>query len=542
MTYTSYGFAFLTAAALILFYACGGRFQKQVLLITSAVFIVLAGGIYSLFFILLSAGISFLGALFMEKAEQPKGIEPAKGTGHAGDPELLWKKRKTVFVLAVCMQLLMLAVFKYLNFPNYTKLAFAELTGREFAFEEIALTAPLGISFYALMQISYLTDVYWNSRTAEHSFLRYGIFSALFLHIVQGPVDRYGTVSNRLSERIPLDLTRISAGLFRLSWGLFKKLVISERLAVFVNTIYGDTLSYSGSYLVFAAICYALQLYTDFSGCMDLVLGIGEMFGLRLSENFKQPFFSRSDAEFWRRWHVSLGNWFRDYLMYPMLRTKTFRNLGNFGKRVFGKKQGKKLPVCLSLLIVWSLLGLWHGGMWTFIIGSGLLHCMYMILAQIFEPAFDGFYRVTGLNRDNPVWKAFQMLRTFVLVSIGFVFFRSDSLTMAFDIFRGMGSGDMGLFGGEGFLSLGMSVPDAIVLVLGLLLLFVISWKLEKTEMVTTVGGTDDAKMPCFAERLLSGRGTKAYLTAALLLLFCVLIFGFYGQGYDASAFIYSQF
>lgn len=568
MTYTSYGFALLLACGLLLYYILPGTCRKAVLFCISLLFLLLAGGVQSLFFLTLSAGVSFSAALLLEKCAQgrPNGAnaeESSKagcrssagtkmhagagdtGAVHTASPK---RSRKLIYGAAVLIQLSMLIVFKYLNFPAYTRLALSELSGGTYEFEAVSILAPLGISFYALMQLSYLTEVYRGSEKASRSVFDYGLYSGFFLHIVQGPIDRFAKLSGQfsaLSERVSfqkLFTERFLNGFTRLFWGLFKKLVLSERLAVFVNTIYGDTEMYGGSFLVFAAVCYALQLYTDFSGCMDMLLGIGELFGIRLSENFKQPFFSRSDAEFWRRWHITLGNWFKDYLMYPLLRTRAFTALGKWGRRTFGKRQGKKIPVCLSLLIVWFLLGLWHGGMWTFIIGSGLWHCALMISAQLFEPLTKRFYKVTGLSEENRVWRGVQMLRTFLFVSIGFVFFRSDSLTMAFDIFYGMTRADMGLFTDEGFLSLGMSVPDAAVLLLGLMLLFLVSRKLEKSENVCSVGDAEAAvwENASFAERVAPDETVRLLFFSGLLL--SVLILGFYGQGYDAADFIYSKF
>lgn len=528
MSYTSYAFCGLVLLGLLFYYGFSGRFQKGVLFLLSLLFLLSAGGLRSVLFLGLFVLVSFGAGLFMEQSSG--------------------KRRTAVYVLALCVQLLGLIVFKYLDFLAYTRLALSELRGEEYVFTPIGLAAPLGISFYALMQISYLTDVYLKTAAPAGSLLQYSTYSGLFLHIVQGPIDRYGRLREALSLRHAFSWEAIADGGLRLFWGLFKKLVLSERLAVLVNTVYGDPETFSGSFLIFAACCYSLQLYTDFSGCMDILLGIGRMFGLRLSENFCQPFFSRSDAEFWRRWHITLGNFFRDYLMYPLLRTGLFRRIGKLGRKWFGKKQGKKLPVCLALFIVWSLLGLWHGGMWTFIVGSGLLHCFYMITAEAAEPLTDRFYLLTGLSRENRVWRFFQILRTFVLVSIGFVFFRSDSLTMAFSIFRGMGSGSMALFSAEGYLSLGLGMADSLVLILGLLLLLFVSLQLEKTERIFSVGVQEMEETASFSERLFAACGISRRALVpfsavlALFLFLFVLILGFYGQGYDAQAFIYSQF
>ena len=440
--------------------------------------------------------------------------------------------------------LAVLAAFKYVNFPGYTLRELAWLTGSldSFAWTPLEVPAPAAISFYTLTLLGYLIEVYWGVELAQKSFWRVALFGGFFPQMSTGPIARWGEVSESLfgpgrkegessllRSGPGLDAADVFFGLRRVLWGLFKKLVIAERLGVVVDTVYGDYTTYTGSFLVLGAVCFAFQLYADFGGAADIAIGCARMLGVRLSENFAQPFYSRSIAEFWRRWHMTLGGWFKDFVMYPLLRTRAFERLGSVCRKRFGKKAGKRLTTAAALFVVWFLLGLWHGGMWTFIIGSGLYHACLMSLALLAEPWTAGFYKKTGIDREHPLWTAWQRVRTFVLVAVGFVFFRSDSLGMAFGILRGMGSGDMGLFTREGFDSLGLSAADWGVLVAGLAILWAVSFVKERAR---TAGAAGTGVSVCW----------QRISAVCAALAFGVLILGFYGQGYDAAAFIYAAF
>ncbi len=190
--------------------------------------------------------------------------------------------------------------------------------------------------------------------------------------------------------------------------GLFKKLVISERMAVIVNTIYGDYVTYSGLYIAVGTVCFAFQLYTDFSGAMDIALGLSEALGIRMAENFETPFFARSISEYWRRWHITLGTWMKDYIFYPVLKSDLFVAIGDAARKKLGKKRGKKVPTYLGMAVLWFTVGMWHGGAWKYIIGSGLLHCFYIISGQMLEPAFKKLTHVFKVNTECYSFRLFK--------------------------------------------------------------------------------------------------------------------------------------
>ena len=536
MTFVSYEFLLFMAVCLVLCRLGGRGLRPGLLFCASLAFLWLSGGVLSLAAYGFSAFTVWAGALGIERAGSAAG------------------KRRGILLAVLLANLAVLAAFKYVNFPGYTLRELAWLTGSldSFAWTPLEVPAPAAISFYTLTLLGYLIEVYWGVELAQKSFWRVALFGGFFPQMSTGPIARWGEVSESLfgpgrkaGEASPLgfgaglDAEDVFFGLRRVLWGLFKKLVIAERLGVVVDTVYGDYTTYTGSFLVLGAVCFAFQLYADFGGAADIAIGCARMLGVRLSENFAQPFYSRSIAEFWRRWHMTLGGWFKDFVMYPLLRTRAFERLGSVCRKRFGKKAGKRLTTAAALFVVWFLLGLWHGGMWTFIIGSGLYHACLMSLALLAEPWTAGFYKKTGIDREHPLWTAWQRVRTFVLVAVGFVFFRSDSLGMAFGILRGMGSGDMGLFTREGFDSLGLSAADWGVLVAGLAILWAVSFVKERAR-------TAGADVPADSSAAAAGTGVSVcwqrISAVCAALAFGVLILGFYGQGYDAAAFIYAAF
>lgn len=490
MSYTSYGFLILTVVGLVISRMVRPSGKKWILLVMSLIFMAAAGGYGTIVFWFISTAAGFAAALLLANVADTKE-----------------KQKRIILLAAVAFQLGLLAYFKYANLPAYTKEAFYELAGRVYEFEEKERLALAGISFYILMIIGYDIDVYRGETLAVRSFPAFSLFTGYFGHFVQGPIDSWQGAGKSLGIPSPVSFTDFQDGCLRILSGLFKKLVLSERLAIMVDTIYGDYASYGGWYLVMAAAAFTLQLYTDFCGCMDLVLGVSQLFGVRLAENFRQPFFSESVSEFWRRWHITLGAFLRKYVYIP---------LG-------GNRKGT-LRKYLNTIVVFLLSGLWHGGKWTFIIGTGLLQCVYMIAGAMSEPLTEQCYRILRIKRTAPVLRFLRKVRTFILIMIGFVLFRSDSLTMAGEILKGMFQRGLHPEYAEGIFYSGLGTADFVILLIGLLLLFLISlWREKKGE-----------------QKILSTEGMRTMACFAILLV--ILVFGCYGKGYDISSFIYSQF
>ena len=318
------------------------------------------------------------------------------------------KLKKFYCIIGVILSLAILLVLKDFKF----------FTG--FSLE---IAAPLGISFYSLVLIGYILDVYWEKIKPQNNILKFALFPTYFPQISSGPFVRYEEMSNQLYISKKFNYENLRMGVQRIAWGFFLKLVISERLAVMVNTIYDNIAFYSGFYIFIAVTCFVFQLYTDFSGYMHIVLGISEILGINLPENFKTPFFSRSLAEFWRRWHITLGLWMKDYVMYPILKSVAFEKIRDFSISKFGKKIGKQIPTYIALVIIWFLVGFWHGGAWNFIFGVGLLQGFFIIIGQITKKKTDKLILKLKIKTDCFSWHLFQSIRTFFLFALGVCFF-----------------------------------------------------------------------------------------------------------------------
>ena len=272
---------------------------------------------------------------------------------------------------------------------------------------------------------------------------------------------------------------------------------------------------------------FLLQLYTDFSGCMDIVLGASECYGIKLPENFRTPFFSRSVQEYWQRWHITLGQWLKDYILYPFMRTKAVVSLNKALRKKTDKHTAGRITSCIAMLPVWLLIGLWHGGAWKYVLGMGIWFWLCIALGQLLEPSFKKLTAFLKLNTNAPSWHVFQSVRVFILASIGNVFFRIPSLKESFAVFRAAFRvfNPWILFDGSLY-RLGLSEKNCRLLLVSLILCAIIAGLQEKANFRGRVG-----------------RQNPVFRYAVWIALICAIaVFGLYGPGYDSGSFIYQQF
>lgn len=394
----------------------------------------------------------------------------------------------------------------------------------------VHFNSPLGISYYSLIWTGYILGVYWGDYAAEKNVFKFITFAGFFPVYVSGPVVKFAEVEESIVTGHAFEYKNLTFGMQRVLWGLMKKLILSERLAIVVNTIYSDTYLYPGFYVWIAMIAFVFQLYTDFSGCIDIVLGVAEMFGIRLPENFTHPFMSLTMAEFWRNWHITLGGWLRDYILYPTLKSAPFQRLGKFTKSKFGKKLGKQIPTWIGLLISWFLIGFWHGGQWNYILGVGVFCGIIIIVSEILAPLFVKVKAVLKVNEKTFSYRLFQRLRTFFLFMVALSFFR------AYDGFKvGLVNWKNALtvynpwiFTDGSLMELGLDAAD-------LRICFVFGLILAVSGIVTFV------KRESLRE--LVARQNYVFRWAVyLLLLYAVIIYGCYGINFSSAAFIYQRF
>ncbi len=421
-----------------------------------------------------------------------------------------------------------LFVLKYVNFVINTVNGIAGLAGRQEALlHGWSLLVPLGVSFYTFTLLGYVIDVYYGIAAPQKNFGKLALYGMYFPVMISGPILQYRECGEQFFERHVFDYGKVTRGMQRMLWGLFKKLVIAERLRTLVDTVYGGYEAYPGAYIWVATVCYAFQLYTDFSGCMDIVLGMSESLGIVLPENFRTPFFAKSVAEYWRRWHITLGVWMKDYVFYPLLRSRFFTNLNQSWKKKFGKKKGKRYATFAAMFLLWFTVGVWHGGDWKYVIGSGLLHWFYIMMEELLEEPCARAMGRLHINAGGKMISAVRMLRTFFLVCIGDLFFRAESVSAAFAMLRGaVTTWNPGIFWNGSLFTLGLDAVECGIAAASLLLLLVVSILQQKGSVRDRIAG-----------RKLPVRWLIWYA-----LLFYVILFGCYGPEYSAAEFIYQGF
>ncbi|MBR6090616.1 MAG: MBOAT family protein [Anaerolineaceae bacterium] len=419
--------------------------------------------------------------------------------------------KKWVVAFSFLSNLAILFVFKYFHFGLSVLNRILRLLHISAVRSSFSVLLPVGISFYILQALSYTMDVYRGKVKVEKNPLKYALFVSFFPQLVAGPIERSQDLLPQILVPHDFDFDRVKRGLWLMLWGYFQKLVIADRLALFVNTVYGDPANYlhGGVVNLTALIFFAFQTYTDFAGYSNLALGAAEVLGFRLTTNFVRPFFSVNITEFWIRWHVSLSRWFVNYLYIPLGGNR----VGTFRKYV-------------NVLIVFLASGLWHGADWTFLVWGGLNGCI-SIVERLLTPLWRSFRSVLKFDDRSALMKCVQSAYVIFMFGLVQVFFRSETLTQAMDFLRGMCRFDPhDLFNGK-LLNYGMDPANFVITALSLLVLFAAAW-------FTRDGSSLRDKLE--VQPLVLRWGV---IIAAIAV---VILFGVYGPGFDASQFIYFQF
>ena len=335
-------------------------------------------------------------------------------------------KRRRYLLLSLTTNLGLLFAFKYFNFFNDSARALFQHFNLFYGIPAFHVLLPVGISFYTFQTLSYTIDVYRGAQAPERHLGIFALYVAFFPQLVAGPIERSTRLLPQFYRRIDFDYERVTDGLKLMLWGFFKKIVIADRLALFVNAVYNDPTSWGGVSFIAATVFFAFQIYCDFSGYSDIAIGGAQILGYDLMDNFNRPYFSKSIGEFWKRWHISLSTWFRDYLYIPL-----------------GGNRVPKGRWYFNLFTVFLVSGLWHGANWTFVLW-GALHGCYLILGVVTARWRRGAVLLLGLDRRRGLLKWLNVTWTFLLVSFAWIFFRANSISDAFYIvghlFDGVGA------------------------------------------------------------------------------------------------------
>ena len=436
-------------------------------------------------------------------------------------------KRRQILWLGIGLQLAILLILKYSGFFQENLNIVLKALSFPRLLPSINFALPIGISFYTLQAISYLTDVYYEKIPADDNLGRLALYLSFFPALLEGPICRYSQTAEVLHQGNPLEYGKVTRGLQRILWGLFKKLVIADRLNILVETVFDTPNHYGGIIVIAGAVLYTFQLYADFSGCIDMTIGTGEMFGAVIPENFRQPFFSKTASEFWRRWHITLGGWLKDYIFYPLSLTRFVKKLGRHSRARFGKHLGQNLASFLPLFGVWMLNGLWHGTGWNYIF-FGMYYFVLIMTGNLLEPAVQRVTDRLRIPRSNPLYRGVQTGKLLLIVFTGELFFRAKDLTTGINMFLSVFTGfRLSSVTDGSLLKLGLSLADFVALFLGFIAVYTVDTIHENGISIR--------------DRI-SGWNILArwsFLYAAILV---VILLGAYGDGYLPAKLIYAGF
>lgn len=409
MSLVSNTFVLFVLAAVVLYYLVPKKAQWVVLLAFSYLYY-LSGNAKYVFFILYSTVITYTFALLIERMREKEADA---------------KKLKAVLIVGILLNLGMLITVKYTGFfiENLNLLFKLDLKGLEILF-------PLGISFFTFQSTGYLMDVYWKKVKAEKNIFKYALFVSFFPQLLQGPIGKYERLASQLYEKHAFSLYNISYGLQRIIWGFAKKMIIADWAGVFADAIWADLDKYNGI-AFFGLLFYGIQLYGDFSGAMDVVIGIGNLFGIKMDENFRRPYLATSMADFWKRWHITLGDWMMNYVFYPVSLSKWMMKFGKWSKQKFGRKTGRVVPIALADLIVFFLVGIWHGASWKYVM-YGLLNGGIIAFSELMGENYRKLRKLMHIKGDEPWYHVVAIIRTFIIVNLRWFFDRSDTVTQGF--------------------------------------------------------------------------------------------------------------
>ena len=505
-----FGVLALSVAA---YYLVPKRGRWIVLLVFSVAFSVVISTYLFLFFLATAVSV-YLVTRYAIRAPQ-EGADEQEVKKRA-------RKNYTAIVLAILFNLAILGVLKYYNFFGGMFNSLLSLTVVTFRLPVLRIALPLGISFYTLTAIGYMVDIHRKKYAPEKNFAKVCLFLCFFPQILEGPICRYDQTSGQLFEGHDADYRGMLFGVQRILWGLFKKMVVADRLYLLVKTVSDAPSQFSGYAALLFMICYTVQLYADFSGFIDIALGSGELFGIRLPENFRQPFFAKSAQEFWQRWHITLGAWLKEYVFYTVaLSPRVTRPAGKLRKK-FRNHFTKMLPTIVALFAVWLCNGLWHGPEWKYIV-YGMYYFVIITAGMLCEPLFKKMYAKLGVNADkNLPLRIFRHVRTILIILIGETIFGANDLPGAFTILTSV----FRPYHGSLF-ALGLDMQEWIIALLGMALMLAMGFVRER--------GVDiRAKI---GEAVLPVRWA-AYLAVTVF----IVLFGAYGDLYAVVPFIYGNF
>ena len=541
MAYSSLRFLVFLFAVIVVYYLVPKKHQWFVLLVASYGFY-LSSGVAPVLYILFTTLFSYGAGLRMQKIRDDfQARADALGETATKEQKRELKKEASkkvhrVQVITVLVNLGILAYVKYLNdfIGGFNTLL--TLFRWDASMPYVNVIVPLGLSYYTFNSVGYLIDVGRGKYAAEKHLGKFALFVSFFPSIVQGPLNRYADVGMQLQKPHDFSYDNLKYGAQLMLWGFFKKLVIADRVAVIVSTVFApEYTGYQGHHIFFGVLAYSLQIYCDFSGGTDITRGAAQMMDINLPENFARPFFATSMADFWRRWHMSLGAWMREYVFYPIMLSKPVTAVSKSFRKKYGAHIGKIVPSVAAPMVVFFLMNIWHG-LGAQRVLNALYNALIISSSVALAPVYKNVAQKLRVNTEAFSFKLFQMLRTFLLLCVSRILTHAPSLEAAGQmlkqlvkdrIFLSIGGLDFFLGSGGEIFSFGVNQREMLVLFLSVLALLVVGILQETGVKI---------------RETLSKQNLIFRWGMILLLLIVVLVFGVYGPGYDARSFIYGGY
>ena len=538
MTYTSFMFAVFALLTILVYYLMPSKkYQWVVLLIASFIFYMYNSYRFAFYIVCTTASIYFAAKYIEDYARSTKDLAKKKKTELSRSEIKAFKKERKkreqlILAIALILNFGILFILKYYNFMVGGLFELLGFSKGETPF--IKLFLPLGISFYTFQATGYLIDVYRGLVDAERNFFKFALFVSIFPQTIQGPISEFEQLGNQLTQEHKPEWIRFKLGCQLILWGLFKKLVIADRAIYFIQKCTNHYTQYNGLVIFLVGLTYALQLYTDFSGGIDISRGIAKILGIDMIDNFKRPYFSQSLGEYWRRWHISLGAWMKKYVFYSLAMSNTFMKLSNRIKK--GEKKpsavrmhlAKTLPSALAIFVVFMFVGLWHGANSKYV-AFGVWNGAILMLSMLFKPVFLRMNEIFHVKDTSFFWKLFRIIRTFILVLVGYYFDIAKDFKSAMDMMsRSVFDWNISL-AVQQLPKMLPQIQDHIILFVASIILFVCSILQERK----------DAESP--GELTHSHSAVLQWIVIFIEILL-VAIFGVYGTGADPADFVYMQF
>ncbi len=536
MTLTSINFFVFVAAVLLLYYCFPKKLRWTVLLAASYFYYIITCPKYFAF-ILFTTISTYFGALKIDEIAKNTSdtIKARKNEWSLQERKNFklkeQKKKKKLLAIILVINFGILATLKYYNNFSQSLAALINKTGLGISFPSLGILLPLGISFYTFQTMGYAVDVYRGKTKSEKNIGKLALFTSFFPQIIQGPISIYNDLAPQLYEPHSLKFENIRDGFQLIIWGLFKKIVIADRFIQPMNKIAElRTAGQADAAKMFLyVLLYSVQLYADFSGGIDISRGIAKMLGIDLAINFKRPYFSKSISEYWRRWHITLGAWCKNYIFYPVAMSKPFVNLGRRTKEKFGRHLGKQLPGSIATIITFLVIGIWHGSNLKYV-GFGLWNGLVIFCSNLLEPSFQKINKKLKIRTETFSFRIFQMARTFIIVLVGYYFdiadnFR-DAVRLIIKLFTDLNLSSV--FSKSQIISIGFTKDELPCYAIGITVLFAVSLYEERNH--TTL------------QKSLNQQSIWFQWFVMLVGIAAIFVLGSYGPGFSASDFVYMQF